>query len=321
MQQEAQVGRGRLGARDGQEHGIDYRRTGPARRPDYLPAAPGLAVNLRPRRCVPLVKEGAATWVMKEASRKPVSGHEPLIRIRFGLASTGRDGPSPSHQTRICRARNIRCDPGPTCVPVRVRTASGSLQRGRIRCATRSSRRLRCATRSSRRTRRPPGGRPVRRCRAARSAGGITTATSLPTGSSHPGNGHGGNSHGGNSQHRGTPGSGIPRTSRSRSGPAMPRPAGRSRTRTGTRPTSRPRSSCPAPWPRGSSLPRPRRPATGPGNPRPTRSPALTWPGSRPRALAGPGRRCRRPRTRAGRPCPPRPAGRAGRRSSPGRPG
>ena len=40
-----------------------------------------------------------------------------------------------------------------------------------------------------------------------------------------------------------------------------------------------------------------------------------------PSARAGPGRRCRRPRTRAGRPCPPRPAGRAGRRSSPGRPG
>src|SRR5580693_10324676 len=98
VQQESQVGGGRLGTRDRQEHDrLSAHRAGPPNR--ILPAMTAMPVNLRPGRCVPLVREGAATWVMKEANRNPVSGHEPLIRIQRSLASTGRGGPNPSHRT------------------------------------------------------------------------------------------------------------------------------------------------------------------------------------------------------------------------------
>ncbi len=147
----------------------------PACRAEYLPAATAMSVNLRPGRCVPLVREGAATWVMKEASRNLVSGHEPLMRLQLSLACTGRGEPNPSRQIRTYRARNSRSVPGPTCVPAWVRPASRSPSRGRIRSAIRSRRR----------TRHPPRTR-TRRRPAARSAGGTPTAT-LPTTGIQPG--------------------------------------------------------------------------------------------------------------------------------------
>jgi len=146
------------------------------RLPEYLTAATAMSVNLRPGRCVPLVREVGATWVMKEASQNPVSGHEPLMRVPLRLACTGRGGPNPSRRIRTCRARNTRCVPGRTWVPAWVRPASGSPSRGRIRSATRSRRR----------TQRPPGLRTAGRRPGARSAGGTPTAT-LPTTGIQPG--------------------------------------------------------------------------------------------------------------------------------------
>ena len=145
-------------------------------RAEYLPAATAMSVNLGPGRCVPLVREVGATWVMKEASRNPVSGHEPLMRVQLSLACTGRGGPSPSRRIRTCRAPSTRSAPGPTLVPARVRPASGSPSRGPIRSAGRSRRRAQ----------RPPRLRTTGRRPAARSAGGIPTAA-LPTTGIQPG--------------------------------------------------------------------------------------------------------------------------------------
>ncbi len=287
---------------------------------------------------------------MKEASRKSVSGHEPLIRIQLSQGSTGHGGPNPGRRTRTCRAPKTRCGPGPTCGLLAPRPASSSPRRGRTRCATRS--------RGPARPR--PGPRTVRRRPVRRSAGGTPTATSRRTSRRRAGSrppprrGHPGSSRPRTGQRSACqPGLGQPQPSRrpgtsppraSQPGTSQPRtsqlsgiPGGRrsgtsrrpqpgrwarwvarlartARTRTGTRPTSRPRSSCPARWPRGISRPRPLpRPATGRASRTRLRRPAGRGQPSRPDVTAQPGRP-------AGPSRPPARA-RARRRPSPSRPG
>ena len=286
MQQEAQVGRGRLGARDGQEHGSII----------GAPAGPPTGLFAR---CA-----GSGRKPPTPALRPPCQGGSRHVGDERGQPETGIwTRAADPHPVRPGEYRPRRAKPEPPDPylprsehPLRsgpyLRPGAGSDSERFFPARPDPLRDPFQPPASLRDPFQPPDPAPTRGQAGPPVPGGAfgwwdNNGNFASDRDSHPGNSYPGNSHGGNSQHRGTPGSGIPRTSRSRSGPAMPWRAGRRRTRTGTRPTSRPRSSCPAPWPRGSSLPRPRRPATGPGKPRPTRSPALTWPGSRPRALAG----------------------------------